>query len=66
MKYRFQLKRYILVFIQFQIGSHEYFVFEINETQRTRKISIETEDPDIENLKLDSEVHICYDRCFDR
>ncbi|CAG2194547.1 unnamed protein product [Mytilus edulis] len=41
---------------RFQIGSHEYLVFEINETQRTSKISTETEDPDIANLKLDSEV----------
>ncbi|XP_052106655.1 proprotein convertase subtilisin/kexin type 6-like [Mytilus californianus] len=41
---------------RFQIGRHEYFVFEINETQRTRKISKQTEDSDIKNLKLDLEV----------
>ncbi|XP_076100714.1 proprotein convertase subtilisin/kexin type 6-like isoform X2 [Mytilus galloprovincialis] len=41
---------------RFQIGRHEYFVFEINDTQRTRKISKEIEDFDIKNLKLDSEV----------
>ncbi|XP_063426267.1 proprotein convertase subtilisin/kexin type 6-like [Mytilus trossulus] len=41
---------------RFQIGTHEYFVFEINETQRTRKTSKQTEDSDIKNLKLDLEL----------
>ncbi|XP_071161254.1 furin-like protease 1 [Mytilus edulis] len=41
---------------RFHIGTHEYFVFEINETQRTRKTSKQTEDSDIKNLKLDLEL----------
>ncbi|CAG2222108.1 unnamed protein product [Mytilus edulis] len=41
---------------RFHIGTHEYFVFEINETQRTRTTSKQTEDSDIKNLKLDLEL----------
>ncbi|XP_063426115.1 proprotein convertase subtilisin/kexin type 6-like [Mytilus trossulus] len=40
----------------FQIGRHEYFVFKINENQRTRKISKDIEDSDIHNLKWDPEL----------
>ncbi|CAG2194546.1 FURIN [Mytilus edulis] len=38
------------------IGRNEYFVFKINEKQRTRQISREIEDSDILNLKRDSEL----------